>query len=246
MLTIVVATRDERLRRRTEAALAGGKYAISAVSPGKTFVSRVREDKPDAVLVFEPATASLRHVRASSPRTAVIVAVHDSPRAGSSRAATMADDFVVQPFEPAELKVRLERAVRRLAEQRPGPGVEGPARAREVLLTELHDPRTGRLDAKRLAAYLGLSLTALARATGKGYKAVFKSPANTALQPLLAPMHSLLLALHRVRGGRREVLAWLNTPHAELAGKRPIDLILAGRAQIVADLLEATLAGVPT
>jgi hypothetical protein len=35
-------------------------------------------------------------------------------------------------------------------------------------------------------------------------------------------------------------------PIFELARKRPIDLILAGRAQMVADLLEATLAGVPT
>jgi putative PIN family toxin of toxin-antitoxin system len=108
----------------------------------------------------------------------------------------------------------------------------------------LRDPRSGRTDARRLAAYLDVPLAALARALGKGYNAVFKSPASAPLQPRLAPIHRTVVALERILGGRLHVLAWMNSPNGELNGRTPLSLGMAGRAEVVADMVEGTLAGV--
>ena len=59
-------------------------------------------------------------------------------------------------------------------------------------------------------------------------------------------IHRLVVALHRVYGDRAKVLAWLNTANPELGRSRPMDLVLDGRAESAADLVDATMAGVPT
>jgi hypothetical protein len=38
----------------------------------------------------------------------------------------------------------------------------------------------------------------------------------------------------------------MNSPHPDLGGETPLTLILQGKAQVVADLLEAALAGQPS
>jgi hypothetical protein len=101
-----------------------------------------------------------------------------------------------------------------------------------------------RIDARKLALYLGLSLASLANAIGKDYKAVFKTPASKSLQPALAPIHRTVAALDRYFDRREESLAWLNTANPELGAKRPKGLLLEGKAEIVADMLEGALAGV--
>jgi len=73
---------------------------------------------------------------------------------------------------------------------------------------------------------------------------VFKSPSSGVLHASLAPLHRLVAALHRVFGERSRVLVWLNSPNAELGGAAPIGLVMEGRAGVVVDLVEGTLAGV--
>src|SRR6266516_2637279 len=52
--------------------------------------------------------------------------------------------------------------------------------------------------------------------------------------------HAFLLS------SKESVLAWMNSPHQDLGGETPLTLILQGKAQVVADLLEAALAGQPS
>ena len=118
------------------------------------------------------------------------------------------------------------------------------APARASLIHALHDPGSGRIDARRLAEYLDVPLAALARAVGKDYKAVFKSPASAPLQPRLAPIHRTVVATERVFSDRTSALAWLNSPNGEFGGKTPLSLVMSGKAEAVADLVEGTLAGV--
>jgi CheY-like chemotaxis protein len=247
MQKILVATRDEHLTKSAKTALAGHKYTLSVVAPGKALVDSLRNATPDVVVLGGVALAELKRIRTTSPRTAVIT-VHKRPAAGHLTAPpALVDDFVMEPFAPGELKVRVDRVLRK---GRVAPATPEPAAAidvgRDLLLPEVHDRRTGRLDAKLLAEYSGIALSDLAQAIGKGYKAVFKSPSSAPLQPLLKPIQSMLVALRRVYPDRKSVRAWLNTPHPSLRGKQPIELVLEGKAEVIADLLNATLAGVPT
>ena len=151
----------------------------------------------------------------------------------------------VRVTDPATFLVDLDRLASSVRE---AAAAYAPARSSPVPsppAPSLHDPRTHRIDARRLAAYLDVPLRALARAVGKDYKAVFKSPASAPLQPRLAPIHRTVVALDRALGSRRDALAWLNCPHGELRGEPPLSLLLAGKAEAVADLVEATLAAAP-
>jgi putative PIN family toxin of toxin-antitoxin system len=145
----------------------------------------------------------------------------------------------VRVVDPATFLVEMDLLASSVRE-----AVAAYARPRSAPAPSLHDPASGRIDAKRLAAYLDVPLSALARAAGKDYKAVFKSPASAPLQPRLAPIHRTVVALERILGSRSRALAWLNSPNGELDGKTPLSLVMAGKAEVVADMLEGTLAGV--
>ncbi len=141
---------------------------------------------------------------------------------------------------PAEVEATIDRLASSVRE-----AMAAYAPARSSMVPALHDPRSGRIDAKLVAAYLDVPLSALARAVGKEYKAVFKSPASAPLQPRLAPIHRTVVAAERIfSGSRSRVVAWMNSPNGELDGRTPLSVVMAGRAEVVADMLDGLLAGV--
>jgi DNA-binding response OmpR family regulator len=119
-----------------------------------------------------------------------------------------------------------------------------PLRAHWV--PELHDPATGRLDAKRIAAYLEVPVAAIARGIAKSTQAVHKSPATSSLQDDLGAIVRVISILSRLYGTRGHVVSWLNSPHPDLGNRRPLAVILEGKALAVAEMLEAALAGQPS
>ena len=114
------------------------------------------------------------------------------------------------------------------------------------VLHEIHDPKTGRLDAGRMASFLGTHLSKFAKFSDVSVAALHKSPASTSVQDHLVPIARTLSILTQLLGPKENVLAWLNSPHPDLSGVPPVRLILEGKAQVVTDLLEAALAGQPT
>lgn len=96
---------------------------------------------------------------------------------------------------------------------------------------------SGRLDARKITAELGVSLASLAKITPISRQALNETPdsarAQTALDPVARALHVLGLVLPRER-----VSAWLNTPHPRLEGETPLQAILQGRAERVARMLE--------
>jgi len=115
-----------------------------------------------------------------------------------------------------------------------------------LLLSELHDSGTGRIDAAEVAAFLRIPLKQLAEALGKKYTTVHKTPSGLALQPALRSIKRSLEILERVFEDRSVVLAWLNDPHPELGRRTPMEVILEGHFQVVEDMLENALMGIPS
>jgi DNA-binding response OmpR family regulator len=154
--------------------------------------------------------------------------------------------FQTKPFNRNELARRIRDAMAHGTR----PLTEGPSSVFDSLmahlLPDLHDPTTGRLDARRVADYLSISLSSLASALGKSAAAVHKSPAAISLQEGLAPIARSLAVLSRLLRSQDKVLAWLNSKHPDLGNETPLSLILAGKATAVADLLESVLAGQPS
>jgi DNA-binding response OmpR family regulator len=114
------------------------------------------------------------------------------------------------------------------------------------VLAELHDPESGRLDAGRIASFLGTPLSNLAKFSQVSVAGLHKSPRSVSVQPHLIPIARSLAILTQLLSSKESVLAWMNSPHPDLGGETPLTLILHGKAQVVADLLEAALAGQPS
>jgi DNA-binding response OmpR family regulator len=114
------------------------------------------------------------------------------------------------------------------------------------VLAELHDPETGRLDAGRIASFLGVPLSSFAKFSDVSVAGLHKSPRSVSVQPHLIPIARSLAILTQLLSTKESVLAWMNSPHPDLGGQTPVQLVLEGRAQVVTDLLEAALAGQPS
>jgi hypothetical protein len=118
-------------------------------------------------------------------------------------------------------------------------------KAVQVPLEELHD-NNGRLHAGRFAEYLNIPLKQFAEALGKNYSTVHRTPSALDLQATLRSIKRSLVILEEVLRDRSRVLAWLNHPHPDLGRQTPMEVILKGRAQIVEDMLEAAVEGIPS
>lgn len=100
---------------------------------------------------------------------------------------------------------------------------------------------SGRLDAKRIAQWLDLSLNAFAVGMPVSREALRSNPDSKRLQSALDPyarVQSALATLLPGDGGRQ----WLNTPHPRF-GSTPLAAMVAGRADDVARLLELAREG---
>ena len=114
-----------------------------------------------------------------------------------------------------------------------------------VTLPELHDEATGRIDAQKVADYMGVPLKRLAEGLQLKYKAVHRSPTAEALQPSLKPVKRALEILHEFFHKPEILRVWLNTPHPDLDGDTALDMILADNVTAVLRILENAAAGVP-
>jgi hypothetical protein len=115
----------------------------------------------------------------------------------------------------------------------------------EVILPELHDAKTGRIDAQKVADFLGVPLKQLSEGLGLNYKAVHRSPSAAGFQHVLRPVKRSLELLHEFLGSAAAIRAWLNTPHPDLDGTSALETILEGKAGAVTLILENAWNGVP-
>ena len=114
-----------------------------------------------------------------------------------------------------------------------------------VVLPELHDEATGRVDAQKVADYLGVPLKRLAGGLEINYKTAHRNPAAEAFQGALRPVKRSLEILDEFFRKPELVRAWVHTPHPDLDGSTALETILENRAEAVRTILENALAGVP-
>jgi hypothetical protein len=115
----------------------------------------------------------------------------------------------------------------------------------QVTLPELHDKATGRIDAQKVALYMGVPLARLAEALQLNYKAIHRNPSAEAAQTPLKPVKRSLEILHEFFHKPETVRVWLNTPHPDLDGHTALETILANNSNAVLRVLENAAAGVP-
>lgn len=113
-----------------------------------------------------------------------------------------------------------------------------------VPLVAVHG-QSGRINAAKVADFMGVTLPQLAAALGASYPSVHKTPEAASLQRGLAPIKHALALLDRATRSRKEARAWLNSAHPDLDDHTPLEVILAGDADAVVTLLENVISGQP-
>ena len=157
-------------------------------------------------------------------------------------------DVVEAPIADRDFKARIRGILKRRSrkEQAQRQSQFRSHRIAAHVLPELHDPSSGRLDARRIAEYLGVALSALAKVSGMTVAGLHKTPASSSLQEILSPIARSLTILSQLLGSKDSVRTWMNSPHPDLGGRTPISVMLEGKARAVSDMLEAALAGQPS
>ena len=172
------------------------------------------------------------------------------------RSILTADNVQVLVEEKSKFQVRhLDRWIAMMIElptnREPVPGKLSLADPLD-LSTRLRDPATGRLDARKLAELLGMSSTALAtKVCGVTKQAINQSPASAGIQEKLQPLEDIAQLLFWCGGDESRLRAWLNRPNRDFPdvnGKvpSPMDLILRGHAEIVAQEVQNLRVGNPS
>lgn len=105
--------------------------------------------------------------------------------------------------------------------------------------------QTGRLSATLLAGALGISEAQVAKIVGRPRQSVNKTPNAPSLQKKLEFLERVARAgeAFRREAGFR---SWLRQPNRELRGESPLDMLLAGRLDVVAEFAEDLMAGNPS
>jgi len=81
-----------------------------------------------------------------------------------------------------------------------------------VILPELHDAATGRIDAQKVADLMGVPLKRFAEGIGLSYKAAHRNPSAEAYQEALQPVKRSLEILHEFFGKPPTIRAWRVAP----------------------------------
>lgn len=115
----------------------------------------------------------------------------------------------------------------------------------QVTLPGLHDKASGRIDAQKVATYMGVPLKRLSEGLQINYKAIHRNPSAETFQPQLKPVKRSLEILHDFFAKPETVRIWLNTGHPDLDGDTALDVILSNNPNAVLRILENAAAGVP-
>ncbi len=114
----------------------------------------------------------------------------------------------------------------------------------EIVAPALRDPESGRLDARRISEDTGMSLAALARASGVSQQALSATPDSPGAQAGLVPIAQLSEMLDEMFAPEHKRI-WLQTPHPRFGGRSPVQAIEEGDAELVALSVAGALEGLP-
>ena len=107
-------------------------------------------------------------------------------------------------------------------------------------LLSVHDPATGRYNAKRLAEVLAITQKEMAEIVGYSARGLNKNPASVKLQDALERLVLLVTRLRELLDGDMALVRiWLKAPHPALAGAKPVDYLAEGQLELVEGLVHA-------
>lgn len=113
-----------------------------------------------------------------------------------------------------------------------------------LLLEKLYDEQ-GRVDMAAVSYMTGEPIARLAQMTPLTPGALRKNPTSERAQPSARRFVGMLSEMTRLLGNHKAALIWLRTPHPELEGQSPLEVLYGKRFEAVEGLVHDLLAGMP-
>lgn len=271
--TLAVAESDPTVRDSIAKALRVDfkSILVAPAGSGKSslLLNQYLARQPADLIIYDLklGIGNLKSLRDQHPDVLVLVIAAQKPTATLSQALKLGViDFVTEPVQPEELRIRVRRCLTFKKWPLPGPdtlahgmpsaklrGISASPRPGHpehpkglaVSLQKLHSP-SGRLNASAIAKLLDVPLSDMASALRINYTALHKTPDSQSVQKPLDSFKRILVILTDMLGKQETVRAWLNTSHPDLGRRTPISVMLEGHADAVLTILENALAGVPS
>ncbi len=197
-----------------------------------------------------------RQVREVAAQTEAVADDDDGKKRRLAKIAATLEDLVygqemllAKIHELADQIAEQKRLIRKLTAPAAGAepaqaapaAIEAPSKVFGAIVPEMHNPASGRLDARRVAAAFGLTLSLLARVLGRNLSTVSKTPDADALQDRLAAFERIASALVRLGLPQDQARIWAKTPGPMWDGRTPEAFISEGLAVVVAQRLEDSI-----
>lgn len=109
----------------------------------------------------------------------------------------------------------------------------------------LFNPKSQRLDFKRVAKLFGIPERRLAAIIGVLPTTANKTPDSKAIHEKLLPFERIARGLSQLDDDQDTFRRWLNTPNPELSDFTPLQVIERGKADVVAGMVSSALVGQP-
>jgi hypothetical protein len=189
---------------------------------------------------------ALHHLSVSAPLVPILVTLPAGVEAADAALASGATDVLQGGFTRNLIRRRLEmlEAFSRTSSAGRPRRAAGKG-ALSLPLPAVRSSASGRIDAQKVADYLGVPLRQLAAAIGLPYAGVHKTPDAVRIQQPLAPFAHILELAEGAFGAPEPVRMWLNRPLHELENDSPLAVMMAGEAGAVETLLANARAGIP-
>lgn len=242
--------------------------ASSSDSHKRGVVKRIKQVDSGRIIVFRYAKVgdlaeARRHVPATAGRRQSLIAVttpeiFNQPDLRSTLQEARVEPYLVPAgkFKVDEITDWIDKLIAYQPE-REAPAVVAPPAATQNehqeldLSKDLRDSQNGRLDARPIARLLGISLTDLAtKVCGVSKQALSQRPSSGKIQDQLKPLEEIAQLLHWCGGDESKLRAWLQRPNRDFplvdgCTPSPLDLILRGHAEIVANKVHNLRTGHP-
>jgi uncharacterized protein (DUF2384 family) len=114
------------------------------------------------------------------------------------------------------------------------------ATAFQIAEPKLFNPKTGRLDAERIAHELNVPVSLIAESIGRKAPGVRKHPDSVSLQHALRRIYSLWVRLVELFAGDKiHARIFLNAPNRHLENRAPLEFIQSGDMVPLESMIEA-------
>ena len=112
------------------------------------------------------------------------------------------------------------------------------------VITQVHDPVTGRIDAILFGEFLDIKVKDMAKIVGGSPAGLRKNPTSEKFRPALNKLYVLIDNVRALcDGSMKDALSWLNAPNPYLGNKTPLSCIEENKSKEVEDLVNAMETG---